>query len=431
MQDLYSRAVDYLPRIIDRQLDRLLAGLSAVAVEGPKAVGKTVTARRRVATAVSLDDTTEVTLMRDDQHRLDRLAKPLLIDEWQHFPPVWDRVRHEVDAGATPGTYLLAGSSFPADAPKHSGAGRIVTVRMRPLSLAERQISDPTVSLATMLAGTADLDGECALDLDDYTNEITASGFPAIRSLSPDVRTDVLDGYLATVVDRDFADAGRSVRRPQTLRSWLAAYAAATSTTATYNAILDAATPGLPDKPSRSTIVAYREILQRMWLLEELPAWTGSQNLLTALGQTPKHHLADPALAARLLGVTSRSLLSKPDPGSVSVPRTGTLLGALFESLITLSVRVYADALRASVSHLRTQRGDHEVDLIVTADNGAVVALEVKLGQAPDERDVRHLLWLRDRLGDDLADAAVITTGTSAYRRRDGIAVIPAALLGM
>ena len=301
---------------------------------------------------------------------------------------------------------------------------------MRPLSLAERQVSDPTVSLAAMLAGTADISGECTLSLDDYTEEITASGFPAIRSLGPDVRTDVLDGYLATVVGRDFADAGRPVRRPQTLRSWLAAYAAATSTTATYNAILDAATPGLPDKPSRSTIVAYREILQRMWLLEELPPWTGSQNLLTALGQTPKHHLADPALAARLLSVTSRSLLSRPDPGSVSIPRVGTLLGALFERLVTLSVRVYADALRASVGHLRTQRGDHEVDLIVTADDGAVLALEVKLGQTPDDRDVRHLHWLRARLGTDLADAAVITTGTSAYRRPDGIAVIPAALLG-
>ena len=220
------------------------------------------------------------------------------------------------------------------------------------------------------------------------------------------------------------------MRRPQTLKAWLSAYAAASSTTATYNAILDAATPGLPDKPSRSTIVAYREMLQRMWLLDELPTWTGSRSLLTALGQSPKHHLADPALAARLVGASSRSLLSKPDPGAVPIPRNGTLLGALFESLVTLSTRVYADAVGASVSHLRTQRGDHEVDLIVTGGNGAVVALEVKLGQVPDDRDVRHLRWLKDRLGDDLTDAAVITTGTAAYRRPDGIAVIPAALLG-
>lgn len=420
----------YLPRIVDGQLDRLLAGLPAVVVEGPKAVGKTATARRRVIAAVSLDDPAELALMQGDPQRLARIAKPVLIDEWQHYPPVWDRVRHDVDAGVTPGSYLLAGSSLPAEAPRHSGAGRMVTVRMRPLSLAERQLTTPTVSLADLLAGRAEIGGESRLTLDDYTSEITASGFPGIRSVPGDVRADLLDGYLATVVDRDFADAGRPVRRPSTLRAWLAAYAAATSTSAAYNVILDAATPGLPDKPSRSTIIAYREVLERMWLLEELPAWTGSRNLLAALRQAPKHHLADPALAARLLGVGSRSLLSTPHPGSVSIARDGTLLGALFESLVTQSVRVYADAVRAQVTHLRTQRGDHEIDLIVAGQDGSVVALEVKLGPTPEERDLRHLRWLREHIGDDLADAAVITTGPSAYRRSDGIAVIPAALLG-
>lgn len=427
---MYRRSVDYTPRIVDTQLDRLLGGVAAVAIEGPKAVGKTATARRRVASAVSLDDEREAALLRDDPVRLDRLTKPLLIDEWQHVPQVWDRVRHAVDEGAAPGTFLLAGSTFPSEAPKHSGAGRIVTLRMRPLSLAERHLAAPTVSLSAALSGTSgSVAGESTVTLDDYAREITASGFPGIRRLPDEVRGDVLAGYLDAVVDRDFADAGRPVRRPGTLKAWLTAYAAATATPTGYNVILDAATPGLPDKPSRATTVAYREILARMWLLEELPAWIGSRNLVAALKQSPKHHLADPALAAKLLGVTPRSLLRTPDPGAVSIPREGTLLGALFESLVTQSVRVYADACGAAVSHLRTQRGDHEVDIIVTGTDGAVVALEVKLGQVPDDRDVRHLLWLRERLGDDLADAAVITTGPAAYRRPDGIAVIPAALL--
>lgn len=154
MSDLYRRScrlcivdgVTYLPRTVDHQLDRLLAGLPAVAIEGPKAVGKSTTARRRVRTAVALDRPNEVELMRGDDHRLARLEKPVLIDEWQHYPPVWDEVRHAVDAGAAPGTFLLAGSTFPAEAPRHSGAGRIVTLRMRPLSLSERQLVEPTVS---------------------------------------------------------------------------------------------------------------------------------------------------------------------------------------------------------------------------------------------------------------------------------------------
>lgn len=122
-------------------------------------------------------------------------------------------------------------------------------------------------------------------------------------------------------------------------------------------------------------------------------------------------------------------MLGKPGPGSVSIPRNGTLLGALFESLVTLSVRVHADPAQATASH-RTHRGDHEVDLILTGNDGAVVAIEVKLGAVPEDHDVRHLHWLRGRLGDDLVEAAIVTTGTTAYRRPDGIAVIPAGLLG-
>ena len=160
-------------------------------------------------------DAAEMALMRDDPRRLSRLAKPLLIDEWQHCPPVWDRVRHDVDAGAASGSYILAGSSFPSEAPKHSGAGRIVTLRMRPLSLAERQLAEPTVSLAALLDGTSDIDGDCDLTLEDYTDEITTSGFPGIRPLPPEVRRDALDGYLTAVVERDFVDAGASRTRGQ------------------------------------------------------------------------------------------------------------------------------------------------------------------------------------------------------------------------
>jgi predicted AAA+ superfamily ATPase len=235
---------------------------------------------------------------------------------------------------------------------------------------------------------------------------------------------------LAAVVDRDFAELGHVVRRPGTLRAWLRAYAAATSTTASYNSILEAATPGDADKPARTTTIAYREILERMWLIEEVPAWTGVGSIMTALGASPKHHLCDPALAARLLNVSSDSLLEQANPGTVPLPRHGSLIGALFESLVTLSVQTYAEALGARVSHLRTRRGEHEVDLIVERGDGKIVAIEVKLTAIPDRDDVKHLRWLQDRLGDDLLDAVLVTTGPAAYRRDDGIAVVPAELLG-
>ena len=424
-------AVAYVHRVLDHQLDRLLTGLPAVVIDGPKAVGKTATASRRATTVLALDDPTERVLIEADRDRLARLPTPLLIDEWQLYPAVWDQVRRAVDAGVPPGSYLLTGSATPTTAPTHTGAGRIVRLRLRPMSLAERGLVDPTVSLEGLLSGARPpIGGESAIGLAQYAEEIVASGFPGLRALPAQARPAGLTGYLDAIVERDFAELGHVVRRPRTLRAWLTAYAAATSTTASYNAILDASTAGQGDKPAKTTTIAYRETLDRMWILDAVPAWTGSRSPMASLGQAPKHHLADPALAARLLGVGAGALLDSPNPDGAPVPRDGTLLGALFESLVTLSVRTYAEAAGARVSHLRTHRGDHEIDLIVTRDDGRMVALEVKLAATAGDEDVRHLHWLRDEVGDDLLDAAVITTGPAAYRRPDGIAVIPAALLG-
>ena len=160
-----------------------------------------------------------------------------------------------------------------------------------------------------------------------------------------------------------------------------------------------------------------------------MPAWLPTRNRLTRLAQPPKHHLADPALAARALGLDAEALLRGKESGP-SIPRDGPLLGHLFESLVTLCVRVYAQAADARVKHLRLQGGRHEVDLIVERADQRVLAIEVKLGGSVAESDVKHLLWLRDQVGDELIDAIVVHTGPRAYRRTDGIAVVPAALLG-
>ena len=148
---------------------------------------------------------------------------------------------------------------------------------------------------------------------------------------------------------------------------------------------------------------------------------------MTRLGQAPKHHLADPALAARLLGLTRDALLD--GEGRSLGPQAGTMLGHLFESLVTLCVRVPAQAAEADVAHMRTRNGDREVDLVVVRDDGRLLAIEVKLANAIDDRDVRNLRWLGEQLGDRLLDAVVINTGPAAYRRTDGIGVVPLGLL--
>jgi predicted AAA+ superfamily ATPase len=170
-------------------------------------------------------------------------------------------------------------------------------------------------------------------------------------------------------------------------------------------------------------------VLERLWVLDRVDAWLPTRNRVRRLAAPPKHHLVDPALAARLLAVDAQQLLTGTS-GKPSVPRDGTLLGALFESLVTQSIRVYAQASEAEVRHLRTYGGEREVDLIVVRDDGRILAIEVKLARTVTDGDMRNLIWLREQIGDDLIDAMVITTGPEAYRRRDGIAVVPAALLG-
>jgi predicted AAA+ superfamily ATPase len=209
----------------------------------------------------------------------------------------------------------------------------------------------------------------------------------------------------------------------------MAAYAAATATTTSLEKIRDASAGGAGETPAKTTVMPYRDVLQRLFILDEIPGWSPSRNRIARLALPPKHHLADPALAARLLGATADALLAGRSPGP-KLPRDGTLLGALFESLVTQSVRVYAQAAEASVAHLRTRGGEREVDLIVERGDGRVVALEVKLGSVVRDDAVAHLRWLAGAIGEDLLDAVIVTTGPEAYRRSDGIAVVPAALLG-
>jgi uncharacterized protein len=417
----------YIPRVIDDELDELMPELPAILLDGPKGVGKTATATERAETVRRLDAPTQRELLAADPGVIAADAKPVLLDEWQRLPALWDAVRRLVDENSVGGQYLLTGSAPLSGT--HSGAGRIVSLRMRPLCFEERRLATPTVSFAAVAAGTAlEVRGASTVSLSDYVQEILVGGFPGIRSLSDRARVAQLNGYLERIVDHDLPEAGFTVRRPAAVMAWLRAYAAATSTTATWETIRDAATGGTANKPSRDTTSSYTELLTQLRILDGISAWSPSYNHFKRLGSAPKHHLADPALAARLLGRTARHLLSGQDQ-NVVIPNDGTLLGNLFESLVALSVRAYAQAAGGVVYHLRFDGGRHEVDFIVEFDD-RVLAMEVKLSGDIDDRDVRHLRWLRDQLGDRLVDAMVITAGTDAYRRSDGVAVVPLALLG-
>jgi len=422
--------VEYQKRLVDGQLDSMLEVLPAVCLEGAKGVGKTATGRQRAATVFSLDIPETAQIAEGNPNELLRGDKTVFIDEWQMVPSVWNLVRHAVDDGAKPGSYLLAGSANPQpEARLHSGAGRIVRMLMRPLSVSERNLEPTTVSFTDLLTGGVDeICGTSSLELFDYVREIQASGFPGIRKADPVAQPYLLESYIDRIIDHDIEEMGIAVRRPASLRGWLEAYGAATATTASYSSLLNAATPGQDEKPSKVTAIGYRDLLQRLFILDPLPAWLPNSANLSRLGQSPKHHLVDPALAAHFSGLSSRDLIRGAGPEFYN--REGPFLGALFESLAALSVRVLAGVQRAKVYHFRTQGGTREVDLIVERPDKKVMAIEVKLSSTVRPDDVKNLNWLSENTNGKVIEKVILNTGHRAYRRPDGIAVIPLSLLG-
>ena len=416
--------IEYHRRVVDDELDQLLSALPAISLDGIKGVGKTTTAQARARTVRQLDAPEVRELLGADPQRTVTGPSPILLDEWTEWPRAWDLVRHAVDDGADPGTFLLTGSATPM-ARVHSGAGRIVPLMMRPMTLLERGVSEPTVSLAALLAGTGSVDGGTDLTLDDLIEQICRSGLPGVPSAGGWRAVQAfLDGYLARLFDHEVEVVGGRRRQSVLVRQWATAYAAATATTASYEKLRDAASPGESEKPARETAAAYRELLARLWFLDPVDAWMPTGSTLKRLGQAPKHFLADPAFAARLLRFT-------PDRLRREAERHAAEIGQLWESLAAMSIRVFAGRSAADVRHLRTQGGEHEVDFVVEGVDGRIVAIEVKLETPVETSQVRHLHWLRDRLGNDrVAALVVVTAGHHAYTRPDRVHVVPLALLG-
>ena len=420
----------YSRRVLDDELDALLSPLKAILIDGPKGVGKTETSLERATSVYRLDDPNILQVVEANTNGILHNPAPILIDEWQRFPPVWDAVKRNVDGPQYSGPFILTGSAYVPGATLHSGAMRIPSLRMRPMTLEERGVANSTVSLSALASGDRTVSGNILdFGLPEYVEEIVASGFPGIRSLGERARRTMLDSYLTNIVTKDFPEAGHKVRKPDSVLAWLKAYAAATATTTSYEKIRDASNPTNSTAPVKKTTQDYIDVLRMLRILDEVPAWLPGNNFLSILGQAPKHHLADPALAARALGMTTARLLSGNN-GPIVYPAGGRLLGALFESLVTLSVRVYAQAMGAQLYHLRTKDTRHEVDLILLTPEGKIVGIEVKLSPTVKDDDVKHLLWLRDSAKTEVLDLVVITTGSTAFRRTDGVAVIPLALLG-
>lgn len=414
--------MEYLKRAVDSTLNDYLQNLPAINLVGPRAVGKTETAKRVAATFYRVDQEGELALLQANPERICDDPKPVLLDEWQRLQTLIDVVRRDVDRDYSPGRYLLTGSAMPANKNgTHTGAGRITTLRMRPMTLFEREPTTEEVSFSGLLnghLGDAELGQTTTWTPYDYAKAICASGFPQITQLPQKMAFAQLESYLQSIIDQDAPDSDYHLRRPEALMAWMRAYAAASSTTTGYNEILKAATPAESDKPARSSTNTYRDFLTQIWILDPLPAWDMTFNPITRLAKSPKHQLADPALAATLLDLDADALYNDP-----------VMSGRLFESLAVLTMRVIGQSLGLRAYHLRTQNGDHEVDIVMRGPGKKLVAVEVKHQTAVKDQDCRHLQWLEGKSSQPLNVKIVLYAGKTAYQRQDGVYVVPLRLL--
>jgi predicted AAA+ superfamily ATPase len=412
--------VPYVSRIADEELRTHLATTGAVLVEGPKACGKTETARQLAASEVLLD----VDVDAREAAKLDPRVVlagdvPRLIDEWQLAPEIWNHVRRAVDERIDPGQFILAGSAHPTDEEtRHSGAGRISRLRMRPMSLFELGASSGEISLSTLLAGEPASASDPGLGLEALADWICRGGWPAFRDLEFSAALRRARGYLGEIPrDTELLERHRPERVTRLLESL--GRNVATLVSASTLAV-DASRP--EDPVSADAVAEYLSSLRRLFIVEDQPAWQPHLRSRYRLRRASKRHFVDPSLAA--------AALRADPPGLI---RDLNFMGFLFESLVVRDLRVYAQPLEGEVQHYRDS-GGLEVDAIVQAD-ASWGAFEIKLGgtEAIDEA-ATALLKFADRIDTSRTGPpgvlAVIVGNGYGYVREDGVQVIPIGCLG-
>ena len=422
--------VGYMPRVVDAQISDKLRSAPVVLVEGTRGCGKTTTSQQFAASEVLFDED-ETARGHAAQGTLPLLEgpHPMLLDEWPLVPGLWDRVRRASDRLRQPGRFILSASAQPTDyIVRHSGAGRIGRVVMRPMSLFESGASTGTVSLRELFDGGLAVESRAAPvnriapveELRDVIDWLLRGGWPLTQSMEPPDAQEFARDYLDEVCRVDVAKASGTRHNPRNVRRLLASLARNSSSEASGRTLLS--DMGADSVAARQTVSVYLDALRSIFVYESQPAWSARLLSRTPLRSAPKHHLVDPSLAAAAVGASAESLFNDR-----------AALGLLFESMAIRDLRVYAQASRSTVFHYR-DKAKLEVDAVVERDDGQWIALEVKLG-APDavDRAARSLLALSAKVdtgapGPPKALIVVTSTG-QPYLRHDGVGIVPITAL--
>jgi uncharacterized protein len=413
----------YKPRVADTELESRLETAGAVVIEGPKACGKTETARQFAASEVLLDvDRDARSAAAIDPSLILKGEAPRLIDEWQVEPQIWNHVRRAVDDRKAPGQFILAGSAVPADdATRHTGAGRFSRLRLRPMSLFEAGVSDAQISLKNLMGGDIAEASDSGLGVDDLAEEIARGGWPGFRGLPLTAAMRGVGDYLEDICRTDVQAVDGVRRDPERVRRLMRSLARNIATNASLRTL--AKDTGANAQPLKEhTVGEYIASLERLYVVEDQPAWEPHLRSRSVLRRTAKRHFVDPSLAVAALQTQPVGLL-----------RDLNLLGFLFESLVVRDLRIYAQAIGGRAKHYLDNK-DLEVDAIVEADPGWA-AFEIKLGgERPIEEAATNLKKFADRIDTNKvgepALLGVIVAGGYGYVREDGVQVVPIGALG-
>jgi uncharacterized protein len=412
----------YIPRIVDAELRDQLAANGAVVIEGPKACGKTETARQQAASELLLDiDTGAQQAAAVDPSLVLAGSTPRLIDEWQIVPGIWNGVRREVDDRGEPGQFILTGSAVPADdQTRHTGAGRFGRIRLRPMTLYEVDRGAAQVSLAQLLAGEPSSSSDPGLTVQDLAEEVVRGGWPGLRNLSLRDAARAIRDYLDQISRTDISLVDGVRRDPSRVRAVFMSLARNVGTQAALTTIA-AEAGGAGVSIADDTVSGYLAALERLMVVENQPAWNTHLRSSHQLRKTPARHFVDPSLAVAALRASRESLLGDFE-----------FFGLLFESLVVRDLRVYSQALDGEVFRYRDQ-SNLEVDAIVDTPDGWG-AFEVKLGAGRLDETAANLQRFAKRVDTSRrgvpAMLGVIVGSGYGYVRDDGVHVIPVGALG-
>ncbi len=419
----------YRNRIADAILKRKLEGKGAVLIEGPKWCGKTTTAEQIASSVLYMDDPERkeqnMAMSEMNPKRLLQGKAPRLIDEWQLAPKLWDAIRFEVDHRGDFGQFILTGSAVPADTREiaHSGTGRFAWLTMRPMSLYESGDSTGQVSLKELFDGNREIDGESLLSMDRLAFLVCRGGWPQAVDMPEEIALEQAMDYCDAVIRSDINRADNVQKNPERVRRLMRSYARNQGGQVP-NTVLAQDIAANDETPiNEETVASYVNALRKIFVVEDMPAWNPNLRSKTTIRSSDTRYYVDPSIAAAALGIGPNDLINDLKT-----------FGFLFETLCIRDIRVFADALNGAVYHYRDKEGQ-ECDAVVHLRNGKYGLIEIKLGgDRLIEEGAKSLKSMESKLDTEKMNAPsflMVLTGTGdyAYRRHDGVFVVPIGCL--